>query len=187
MRRNRRPDGKSSQDESYAQRGAAAAISYGYRRAIKASRFLVLKVTCVRRLPNAWAMFCRPFRGCGVRFSRAPGLTPWASIWRPLSGLNPPRSQTPVTAHIHLPISEPKIGNPSTVMRVLKQRVSRALRRRRRKRLPGTQLCFRQPAPVARYRSLRQARFYDFNIWSRKKSLARFAHRAHIACYVKSC
>jgi putative transposase len=71
--------------------------------------------------------------------------------------------------HIHLLISEPKIGNPSTVMRVLKQRISRALRRRRRKRLPETQLCFWQPAPVARYRSFWQARFYDFNIWSRKK------------------
>jgi hypothetical protein len=39
-------------------------------------------------------------------------LTPWAIIWRPFSGLNPPRSQTPVTAHIHLLISERKVGNP---------------------------------------------------------------------------
>ena len=30
--------------------------------------------------------------------------------------------------HIHLLISEPNVGNPSTVMQVLKQRVSRAMR-----------------------------------------------------------
>jgi putative transposase len=38
--------------------------------------------------------------------------------------------------HVHLLISEPRKGTPSTVMQVLKQRVSRALRRRR-KSVPG--------------------------------------------------
>jgi putative transposase len=35
--------------------------------------------------------------------------------------------------HIHLLISEPTVGNPSDVMKALKQRVSRALRRKKRK------------------------------------------------------
>ncbi len=34
--------------------------------------------------------------------------------------------------HIHLLISEPRVGTPTTVMQVLKQRVSRAMRRRKR-------------------------------------------------------
>src|SRR5580700_5525109 len=34
--------------------------------------------------------------------------------------------------HIHLLISEPRIGTPSTVMQVLKQCVSRTMRRKRR-------------------------------------------------------
>lgn len=34
--------------------------------------------------------------------------------------------------HIHLLISEPNVGNPSDMMKALKQRVSRALRRKRR-------------------------------------------------------
>ena len=36
--------------------------------------------------------------------------------------------------HIHLLISEPKVGTPATVMQVLKQRVSRAMHARRRRR-----------------------------------------------------
>jgi REP element-mobilizing transposase RayT len=36
--------------------------------------------------------------------------------------------------HIHLLISEPQVGMPSTVMQVLKQRVARALRRKARRR-----------------------------------------------------
>ena len=49
--------------------------------------------------------------------------------------------------HVHLLISEPRIGTPSTVMQVLKQRVSRKLRRRKRRTLPGQlALPFGQPA-----------------------------------------
>jgi len=39
--------------------------------------------------------------------------------------------------HVHLLLSEPQKGTPSTVMQVLKQRVSRELRRRKRRILPG--------------------------------------------------
>ena len=70
--------------------------------------------------------------------------------------------------HVHLLISEPRKGNPSKVLQVLKQRVSCALRRRRRKPLAG-QLSL----PFARSRTDEQTfwqrRFYDFNVWSRKK------------------
>src|SRR5579863_380435 len=40
--------------------------------------------------------------------------------------------------HIHLLIPEPKVGTPSTVMQMLKQRASRLLRRRRR--VPKSQM-----------------------------------------------
>ena len=39
--------------------------------------------------------------------------------------------------HVHLLISEPERGTPSSVLQVLKQRVSRALRRKRPKRAAG--------------------------------------------------
>ena len=72
--------------------------------------------------------------------------------------------------HIHLLISEPKIGTPSTVMQVLKQRVSRALRKTRRRR-NSTQLELWQESPAKTGRSFWQRRFYDFNVWSRKKRI----------------
>src|SRR5690349_14568167 len=42
--------------------------------------------------------------------------------------------------HIHLLISEPAKGTPSTVLQVLKQRVSRQLRRKPRKKKTSQQL-----------------------------------------------
>src|SRR6202142_1333933 len=45
-----------------------------------------------------------------------------------------------MTEHIHLLISEPVKGTPSTVMQVLKQSVSRRLRRKPRKKLSSQQL-----------------------------------------------
>jgi putative transposase len=70
--------------------------------------------------------------------------------------------------HVHLLISEPAKGNPSKVLQVLKQKVSRALRRRPRKS-PAAQL----PLPFAPARceapAFWQRRFYDFNVWSGKK------------------
>ncbi len=52
--------------------------------------------------------------------------------------------------HFHLLISEPERGDPSVVMKVLKQTVSRKL-------LPSTGTRFWQP------------RFYDFNVFSEQK------------------
>jgi len=70
--------------------------------------------------------------------------------------------------HIHLLMGEPKIGTPSTVMQVLKQRVSRRLRGRRRRRSKGTsQLSLWSETRLPR--AFWQRRFYDFNGWSREK------------------
>ena len=71
--------------------------------------------------------------------------------------------------HIHLLISEPAQGTPSTAMQVLKQRVSRQLRR---KPLAGRftrqlKLPFRDAHDFLP--QFWQPRFYDFNVWSQKK------------------
>ena len=75
--------------------------------------------------------------------------------------------------HIHLLISEPSKGTPSTVMQVLKQRVSRRMRRKPRKAVSTRQLKLRfQGFDNSLLQSLlqfRQPRFYDFNVWSQKK------------------
>jgi putative transposase len=70
--------------------------------------------------------------------------------------------------HIHLLISEPKVGNPSKVMQALKQRAARSLRRRGRCRNVN-QLRLWGASHRAAPRSLWQRRFYDFNVWSKKK------------------
>jgi putative transposase len=69
--------------------------------------------------------------------------------------------------HVHLLISEPRKGTPSTVLQVLKQSVSRRLRRRRR--APAGQLWLRFPAARNTLPRFWQRRFYDFNVWSEKK------------------
>jgi len=71
--------------------------------------------------------------------------------------------------HIHLLISEPNVGNPSTVMRVLKQRVSRNLRARRRKRTAAGQMRLWDDSPLSLHPRFWQRRFYDFNVWSTRK------------------
>ncbi len=60
--------------------------------------------------------------------------------------------------HVHLLISEPKRGTPSTVVQVLKQRVSRALRTRATDNVKSG-----KPQPFW------ETRFYDFNVWSDAK------------------
>ena len=70
--------------------------------------------------------------------------------------------------HIHLLISEPNVGNPSTAMQVLKQRVWRAMHRRIR-RTRSEQQGLWDEAPVRKYQPFWQRRFYDFNVWSAKK------------------
>ena len=69
--------------------------------------------------------------------------------------------------HVHLLISEPTQGTPSTVVQVLKQRVSRRLRRKKRPSAVQRNLGFQNGEEVLR--RFWQRRFYDFNVWSLKK------------------
>jgi putative transposase len=69
--------------------------------------------------------------------------------------------------HIHLLIGEPAKGTPSTVMQVLKQRVSRRLRRE--PRASTRQLKLRFQGLDHSLPQFWQPRFYDFNLWSQKK------------------
>src|ERR1700733_934263 len=78
--------------------------------------------------------------------------------------------------HIHLLITEPEVGTPSTVMQVLKQRTARALLPKRR-RLDARQ--GRLFAGTVLRTPFWQARFYDFNVWTEKKRVEklRYIHR----------
>ncbi len=77
--------------------------------------------------------------------------------------------------HVHLFLTEPEVGNPSTVMQVLKQRTARALLPRRRPGDPPQRQLFGDETR----RAFWQARFYDFNVWSAKKRVEklRYMHR----------
>jgi putative transposase len=78
--------------------------------------------------------------------------------------------------HIHLLLTEPETGTPSTVMQVLKQRTARALLPRKKRTDPRQRNLFGEE-PVRR--SFWQARFYDFNVWTTKKRVEklRYMHR----------
>ena len=73
--------------------------------------------------------------------------------------------------HVHLLISEPRRGNPSIVLKMLKQRVSRRLRARPRRSVPADQGRFAFARFPGRLPQFWQRRFYDFNVWSRKKKI----------------
>src|SRR5215468_8404412 len=64
--------------------------------------------------------------------------------------------------HFHLLMSEPQVGNPSTVMQSLKQRFAQRVVRRRRNPAQG-ELWESGPMPVW------QPRFYDFNVGTERK------------------
>ena len=78
--------------------------------------------------------------------------------------------------HIHLLVSEPEVGTPSTVMQVLKQRTALALLPKRKRTDPRQRHLFGEE-PLRR--SFWQARFYDFNVWTTKKRVEklRYMHR----------
>jgi putative transposase len=79
--------------------------------------------------------------------------------------------------HFHIMIGEPGRGTISTVMQVLKQRISRLARQRVRKHRAGQLELWKTPPPAESH--FWQPRFYDFNVWSRKKYLEklRYMHR----------
>ena len=70
--------------------------------------------------------------------------------------------------HVHLLLSEPPNSTPACFLQVLKQRVSRELRKRHRSRARG-QLALRFGSGPVALPHFWQARFHDFNVWSRKK------------------
>jgi len=69
--------------------------------------------------------------------------------------------------HVHLLFSEPTKGNLAQLVQVLKQRVSRAMRAR--KRPSPRQLPLKFPNPSGGLRRFWQRRYYDFNIYTSKK------------------
>jgi putative transposase len=74
--------------------------------------------------------------------------------------------------HFHLLLSEPKRGNVSTVMQVVKQRVTQRVAHEVRAQ---SNVCKERVKP----RPLWQPRFYDFNVWSYSKYVEklRYIHR----------
>jgi REP-associated tyrosine transposase len=70
--------------------------------------------------------------------------------------------------HVHLLMSESESATPSTVLRVVKQRVSRALRNRGRA-TPRNRGLRRPAGAEVSLPSFWQRRFYDFNVWSHAK------------------
>jgi len=75
--------------------------------------------------------------------------------------------------HFHLLINEPEKGNPSIVMKVVKERFTRLLNRKRRSSRAQALQWNIPCSPVW------QKRFYDFNVWSRRKRVEklRYLHR----------
>jgi putative transposase len=69
--------------------------------------------------------------------------------------------------HVHMLIGEPPKGDPSKVLQVLKQKVSRSLRGREVS--AGRQLRLSFASEANESPAFWQRRFYDFNVWSEKK------------------
>src|SRR5581483_5322117 len=79
--------------------------------------------------------------------------------------------------HVHLLLSEPERGKPSTVMQAVKQGFACRLLRRLRMHGDARQLSFWNEAIEARH--IWQRRFYDFVVWTEKKRVEklRYMHR----------
>ncbi len=77
--------------------------------------------------------------------------------------------------HVHLLMSEPQKGTPSTVLQMLKQRVSRKMRSKGRA-TPKGQLALRFPKFVTELPQFWQPRFYDFNVYSHKKRIEKLEY-----------
>ena len=70
--------------------------------------------------------------------------------------------------HVHLLLSEPAKKNPSKILQVLKQKVARALLKKRRQ-AASAQLSLPFEGSAREEAHFWQRRFYDFNVWSEKK------------------
>ena len=82
--------------------------------------------------------------------------------------------------HIHLLMGEPARGTPSTVMHGLKLRVSKRMRRKRRRTSASQEAFVFCDSHTPRFW---QPRFYDFNVWSAKKRREKleYMHRNPVA------
>jgi putative transposase len=69
--------------------------------------------------------------------------------------------------HVHLLISEPERGTPSVVLRELKRRVAHQMRKQRKPLRAQSRLPFEEATEQPR--SFWQARFYDFNVYTKGK------------------
>jgi putative transposase len=72
--------------------------------------------------------------------------------------------------HIHLLLSEPERGTPSTVMQVLKQRFAWNVLGKMTSNRAQDELCPEAPQHVW------QRRFYDFNVWSARKRIEKLVY-----------
>jgi putative transposase len=74
--------------------------------------------------------------------------------------------------HFHLLVTEPERGDPSLIMKVIKQRFTRKLRRKRTAIGQGS--LWEEASE-----RIWQKRFYDFNVWSERKRVEklRYMHR----------
>lgn len=70
--------------------------------------------------------------------------------------------------HVHLLMSEPIKGTPSTVLQMLKQRVSQKLRKPRKKSIEE-QMELRFEGIETQSKAFWQERFFDFNVYTRGK------------------
>ncbi len=79
--------------------------------------------------------------------------------------------------HVHLLLSEPERGTPSTVMQVVKQRFARRVLREQRSKQHPAQGHLWADDPVQEH--VWQRRFYDFPVWTENKRLEklRYMHR----------
>ena len=80
--------------------------------------------------------------------------------------------------HVHLLITEPEKGTPSTVMQVVKQRFARRVLAQFRRASRPRQLSL-WGAEALGPAHVWQPRFYDFNVWSERKRIEklRYMHR----------
>ena len=78
--------------------------------------------------------------------------------------------------HVHLLLSEPQRGTPSTELQKLKLRVARKLRKRRGRPARATRLPVEEGGETLG--TFWQARFYDFNVYSEGKKMEKL-HYMH--------
>jgi putative transposase len=78
--------------------------------------------------------------------------------------------------HIHLLISEPQKGTPSTVMQVLKQRVSRCLRGEPGGQLSAARSNLHSCSADCELNQFWEPRFYGFNVWSQTKKVEKLQY-----------